>query len=65
MRFFTIVALAILMPAALFAQELVPDTVVTMKARVVDVVAHESRPIPGTASMCVTANPRDPKAGDP
>lgn len=36
------------MPSALFAQELVADTVVTMKARVIEVQSQETREVPGT-----------------
>ncbi len=36
------------LPASLFAQELVRDTVYIMKARVVEVVAQETKQVPGT-----------------
>jgi uncharacterized membrane protein len=38
----------LLIPFSLFAQELVEDTVTTMKARVVEIVSQEVLPIPGT-----------------
>lgn len=43
------ILLAVLfLPAGLFAQELVPDTVITMKARVVEVISERTETVHGT-----------------
>lgn len=48
MRLLAITSFFALMPAFALAQELVTDTVVTMKARVVEVQSQEVREVPGT-----------------
>lgn len=49
MRLFSLFLFAaVLLPSAISAQELVQDTVVTMKARVIEITAQDTRPIPGT-----------------
>ncbi len=46
-----VMLIGVLLPSTLFAQELVADTSVTMKARVVDVLSQERQEIPGTGVM--------------
>jgi len=41
-------SILVFLPSLLGAQELITDTVVIMKARVVEVVSQETRPVPGT-----------------
>jgi uncharacterized membrane protein len=43
-----VLALLLFLPGAVSAQEFVPDTVVSMKARVLEVISQERREIPGT-----------------
>jgi uncharacterized membrane protein len=44
----SLVTLTLIFPSALFAQELIQDTVEIVKARVVEVVSQENREVPGT-----------------
>ncbi|QQG37667.1 MAG: YibE/F family protein [Candidatus Kaiserbacteria bacterium] len=46
--FATLISLALFSAAPAFAQELVPDTIVTAKARVIEVISREERYVPGT-----------------
>lgn len=43
--------LFVLAPVALYAQEVIPDTVATMKAKVLEIVSQERRTVPGTTVM--------------
>ncbi len=46
-----LIAFLALSPSALSAQELVPDTSVTVRAKVVEVISESERTVPGTAVM--------------
>lgn len=43
-----LIVLAFALPGSVAAQEIVPDTVTTMKARVLEILSQEQRAIPGT-----------------